>query len=112
MNRSIRNQRLARWPDGDGVIDEPLPLLERITDYVAWHAARRPAAEALVLGSRRIRYADLSREVDALARALRASGVRAGDRVATLATPHPDFFIAFLATASIGAIWVGFNFRY
>ena len=94
------------------MIDEPLPLLERISDYVAWHAARTPSAEALVLGSRRISYAALSREVDALARALLANGIRAGDRVATLATPHPDFFIAFLATASIGAIWVGLNPRY
>ena len=94
------------------MIDEGLPLLERITDYLAWYAARTPAAEALVLGSRRIRYADLRREVDALARSLLASGVRAGDRVATLETPHPDFFIAFLATASIGAIWVGLNPRY
>jgi acyl-CoA synthetase (AMP-forming)/AMP-acid ligase II len=41
-----------------------------------------------------------------------AQGVERGDRVATLATPHPDYFIVFLATASIGAIWVGLNPKY
>ena len=29
-----------------------------------------------------------------------------------MATPHPDFFIIFLASVSIGAIWVGLNPRY
>ncbi len=32
--------------------------------------------------------------------------------MATLSTPSPDYFLAFLATASIGAIWVGMNPRY
>ena len=89
-----------------------LPLLDRISDYVAWYAMRTPDAEALVLGARRICYRELAREIDANARALLAAGVRPGDRVATLLPPHPDFFVQFLATASIGAIWVGLNPRY
>jgi acyl-CoA synthetase (AMP-forming)/AMP-acid ligase II len=88
------------------------PLLERISDYVAWYAAHSPEAQALVLGTRRIDYAQLAVDVDGLSRALLAAGIRAGDRVATLATPHPDFFIVFLAAASIGAIWIGLNPRY
>ncbi len=88
------------------------PLLARISDYVAWYAERSPNREALVLGSRRLDYVQLAGEVDALSRALLAAGVRHGDRVATLATPHPDFFIVFLAAVSIGAIWVGLNPRY
>lgn len=88
------------------------PNLARISDYVTWYAARTPKSEALVLGPRRIDYAELARQVDALSRALLARGVRRGDRVATLSTPHPDFFTVFLATASIGAIWVGLNPRY
>jgi fatty-acyl-CoA synthase len=89
--------------------DKSPPLLDRISD---WYAAHSPNVEALVLGSRRIDYAQLAGEVDAVSRALLAAGVRLGDRVATLAAPHPDFFIVFLATASIGAIWVGLNPRY
>jgi acyl-CoA synthetase (AMP-forming)/AMP-acid ligase II len=87
-------------------------MLPRISDYVDWFAARTPRAEALVFGRDRRSYADLSRQVTALARALIGAGVRHGDRVATLAPPHPDYFVAFLASASIGAIWVGLNPRY
>ena len=88
------------------------PLLERISDYVEWYAERSPNAEALVLDSRRIDYAQLASEVRAVSSALLAAGVKPGDRIATLATPHPDFFIIFLASVSIGAIWVGLNPRY
>jgi acyl-CoA synthetase (AMP-forming)/AMP-acid ligase II len=88
------------------------PLLDRISDYVEWYAERSPSAEALVLDARRIDYAQLASEVRALSRAMLAAGVKSGDRIATLATPHPDFFIIFLAAASVGAIWVGLNLRY
>jgi acyl-CoA synthetase (AMP-forming)/AMP-acid ligase II len=88
------------------------PLLERISDYVRYYAAHRPDAEAWVVCDRRCTYAELDRQVDALARALLAAGIGRGDRVATLATPHPDYWTIFLATASIGAIWVGLNPRY
>jgi acyl-CoA synthetase (AMP-forming)/AMP-acid ligase II len=91
---------------------EPPPALPRVSDYVDWFAARAPHAEALVFGRDRRHYADLLRQVTALACALIAAGVRHGDRVATLAPPHPDYFVAFLASASIGAIWVGLNPRY
>jgi len=88
------------------------PLLPRISDYARWHAERRPDAPALVLGTTRLTYRELANAVDRLAAALVSSGVRKGDRVATLETPHPDFVVAFLATVSIGGIWVGLNPRY
>ena len=91
---------------------EAPPLLPRISDYCAWMAARTPQAEAMVLDGRRWTYAELDAAVDRLARALIAAGVVKGDRVATLQTPHPDYLIAFLAAASIGAIWIGLNPRY
>jgi acyl-CoA synthetase (AMP-forming)/AMP-acid ligase II len=90
----------------------PAPSLPRISEYVRWHATRTPSADAMVIGAQRITYEALETRVDALAKALLAAGVRKGDRVATLATPHPDYFIALLATSSIGAIWVGLNPRY
>jgi acyl-CoA synthetase (AMP-forming)/AMP-acid ligase II len=88
------------------------PALRLISDYAAWWAAERPEAEAVVLGELRWSYAEMSRRVDEAARALMAAGVARGDRVATLSTPHPDYFVTFLATCSIGAIWVGLNPRY
>jgi acyl-CoA synthetase (AMP-forming)/AMP-acid ligase II len=88
------------------------PALPRIADYAPWHAARTPDAEALVLGDTRISWANLAARVDALAGALLAAEVGVGDRVATLQTPCPDYFIAFLAASSIGAIWAGLNPKY
>lgn len=84
----------------------------RITDYLPRWAAAAPDREAAVLDDTRITFAELDRRVDRLARALLAAGVRRGDRVATLCTPHPDFYVAFLASASIGAMWLGLNPRY
>ena len=88
------------------------PLLPRISDYVAWHARERPDAEAMVIGETRFCYAQFADQVDKLAKALLAAGVEKGDRVATLSTPSPDYFVAFLAASSIGAIWIGLNPRY
>src|SRR5690348_9728507 len=93
-------------------VSKTAPALLRISDYAAWYAAASPDAEALVLDQRRISYRELHEQVECLARALIAAGVRKGDRVATLCTPSPDYFVIFLATASIGAIWVGLNPRY
>jgi acyl-CoA synthetase (AMP-forming)/AMP-acid ligase II len=88
------------------------PALPLISDYAGWWAAQRPEAEAVVLGDLRWTWAELSRRVDETARALLAAGVGAGDRVATLSPPHPDYLVTFLATCSIGALWLGLNPRY
>lgn len=88
------------------------PVLPRIFDYLAYHAAEQPLAEAMVHGDRRWTWADLAAEVDGMARAFLAAGVHKGDRVACLSTPRPEFWISFLAAARIGAIWVGLNPRH
>jgi acyl-CoA synthetase (AMP-forming)/AMP-acid ligase II len=83
----------------------------RLSDCVAHFARQTPHAEAAVFANMRWSYAELDRRVDALAKALLA-GVVKGDRVATMQTPRPEFLTAFLAAASIGAIWVGLNPKY
>ena len=88
------------------------PVFPRISDYVGYYAEHAPDTDAMVLETRRITYRDFHDKVEQLARALLKAGVRKGDRVATLCTPSPDYFICFLATASIGGIWVGLNPRY
>jgi acyl-CoA synthetase (AMP-forming)/AMP-acid ligase II len=85
------------------------PELARISDWVAFHAARKPDERALVLGARRWTYRELALEVDQFARALLAAGVAKGDRVALLSNPRPECFLALLATASIGGITLGLN---
>jgi fatty-acyl-CoA synthase len=87
-------------------------MFERISDYVDYHANRQPDTEALVLGNLRYDYSELKSRVDRCALALLDAGIEKGDRVATLSTPHPDFFVTFLAAASIGAIWIGLNPKY
>ena len=48
---------------------------------------------------------ELQRKVGAIAAALRGMGVAAGDRVVAYVPTIPEAVIAFLACASIGAIW-------
>ena len=52
-----------------------------------------------------ITYRDLRRRVAEVAAGLRHLGVGRGDRVAAYAPNIPETLIAFLATASLGAIW-------
>ncbi len=56
-------------------------------------------------GYREISMPELRRAVSSLASHLRGLGVQAGDRVAAYIGNTPEAIIAFLATASIGAIW-------
>ena len=53
----------------------------------------------------RVTFAELQHEVSRLAQALRASGVKAGDRVAGYMPNLPGTVIAMLAAASVGAVW-------
>jgi acetoacetyl-CoA synthetase len=48
---------------------------------------------------------ELLRRIAAFAQTLRSHGVAAGDRVVGYLSNIPEAVIAFLATASIGAIW-------
>lgn len=88
------------------------PLLTLISDYAAWYADRTPDAPAATQDGHVLTWSELARDVDDLARAMIEAGINKGDRVAMLAPPSPDFLTVFLATAAIGAIWVGLNPRY
>ncbi|MBO9647648.1 MAG: acetoacetate--CoA ligase [Variovorax sp.] len=54
---------------------------------------------------REVSWAELERDTAALAARMRAWGVRPGDRVAGYLPNRPETVVAFLACASIGAIW-------
>ena len=54
-----------------------------------------------------VSWAELARDVGAFAQWLRAQGVRAGDRVAAYLPSRPHTVVAFLACASVGAVWTG-----
>ncbi len=68
--------------------------------------------EAVVDGAVRLTYRDLGRRVDEAARALIASGIEAGDRVALWAPNSADWLIASFAIYSAGAVLVPLNTRF
>ena len=84
----------------------------RITDYLHQYAKEAPTREAIVFGEQRISYQALEAQVETCAQALLAMGVKKGDRIAMLSTPRPEYWVLFLATAGIGAIWLGVNPKY
>lgn len=89
-----------------------LPEFERLADYLSYHASSIPNSEAMVLDDRRVSYQELAGLVNRCAQSLHARGIQKGDRVATLSTPRPEFYITLLATVKIGGIWVGLNPRH
>ena len=79
-------------------------------DQILRHAALPGAAIVGIdeAGDRsEIAWAELPAQVAGLAAALRARGVGSGDVVAAYLPDIPEAVIAFLATASLGAIWSG-----
>ena len=50
-------------------------------------------------------WAELNARVAQTHRALAKAGIRAGDRVCAVVPNHPETIVAFLAVASLGAIW-------
>jgi acetoacetyl-CoA synthetase len=80
-------------------------------DQVVRHGTGERAEEVAVVGTdeaggrRSLTWADLLRQTGALAATLRAAGVGRGDRVVGYVPNVPEAVVAFLATASIGAVW-------
>ncbi len=77
-------------------------------------AAAHPDREALVdlASGRRWTYAQFVTDVDRIARALMARGVRKGDRVGIWAVNCPEWLLVQYATARIGAVMVNINPSY
>jgi acetoacetyl-CoA synthetase len=74
------------------------PISDRSSAVALLHASElRPLEE--------ITWGELSAQVAAAAGGLRALGVRRGDRVVAYMPNIPETIVAFLAVASIGAIW-------
>ncbi|MCS7081077.1 MAG: acyl--CoA ligase [Chloracidobacterium sp.] len=104
MNWDVKRQAAQQLREGVApTLDAP-----SIGSWLQTWAARRPGATALVAydaaGTRRaLSYADLWAAVQAGAAALRAAGVKPGDRVATLAYNDLETVIAYGAAWTLGA---------
>jgi len=81
-------------------------------EIVRRQASHRPERTAYVIGAERVTYRRLDVTANRLAHALRALGVRRGDRVATLAENRGEYPPIYFAVAKLGAIHVPVNFRY
>ena len=82
----------------------PLRFLERSAEVY-------PDKVAIVHGDRRISYRDFAFEATRLARALQASGIGPGDRVAYLCPNIPELLVAHFAVPLAGAVLVAINTR-
>ncbi len=85
---------------------DAVPLLQ---DFLLHAARRRPDAEALVCGARRVTYAALLDRACRLAWALRRRGVGRGDRMVILAENSVEAVTAFWGGLLAGAVMVPVN---
>ncbi|MEY4713610.1 MAG: hypothetical protein RIS88_3060 [Pseudomonadota bacterium] len=100
---SARTMPGARWFEG-----AQCNYVQQVFRHVApAHAAGFPALIARNERGdhREIPWPELRRQVASLALHLRAQGVQPGDRVAAYLPNIPEAAIAFLAVASLGAVW-------
>ncbi len=97
----------ARWFPGAQVNYARQVLRHADAAHTAGHPAIVWADEALLQAGRtgEIGWPELRDQVGALAAAMKRLGVAQGDRVVALLPNRPETAIAFLAAASIGAIW-------
>ena len=80
----------------------------------SWFARRvqqTPDRPALTFEGATRSFAQMDRDLNRLAAALRAGGVCRGDRVAFLGLNQPLYFDLLFAAARLGAIFVPLNFR-
>ncbi|WP_405844228.1 long-chain fatty acid--CoA ligase [Streptomyces platensis] len=87
----MRNEGLGSWP--------------------ARRARKTPGRTALLHEGAPTSYAVLHERTTRLGHALRAAGVRRGDRVAYLGPNHPSFLETFFAAGLLGAVFVPLNTR-
>jgi fatty-acyl-CoA synthase len=83
-----------------------------LSDLIDRNAAFSPDKPALRFGGDALSYAAFSSRIANAARALKSGlAIGRGDRVAILATNHPDYLVLLYACARLGAILVPLNWR-
>ena len=89
-------------------------LGQTIGEHFEQTVAEYPNREALVIPYQNVRltYAELKQEVDQLAKAFIATGLKKGDRIGIWAPNCAEWALVQFATAKIGAILVNINPSY
>jgi fatty-acyl-CoA synthase len=96
----ISTRRAPPWPR------------QNLEQALARAAHAWPDAEALVIAGRRLSYRGLEQSAQAIARALRASGIGHGDHVAVCMGNAVEWVQLFYGAAIIGAVTVPVNTRF
>ena len=73
-----------------------------LPSLIAQHARERPEAPALVVGERRLNYAELDALVDRIAAALQRDGLAAGERIAVCGGSSVEYVALYLGTLRAG----------
>ncbi len=82
-----------------------------VGSWIARRARMTPGSVAIAYEGSAITYLEAHQRVTRLAHALRALGVKHGDRVAYLGPNHPAFLETLFATGTLGAVFVPLNSR-
>jgi len=80
-----------------------------LADVFEAAAARAPERLVAVSGERRLSYAQLGREAEALAAAFADLGIEAGDTIAVNLPNQPEWIATAVAAARLGAVLVPVN---
>jgi acyl-CoA synthetase (AMP-forming)/AMP-acid ligase II len=83
----------------------------KLTGMLRERAAAHPDRIAYIYGDEQVTFAEFDRRVDSVAAALRASGVRPGDRVAVLDKNSLAYAELLFGAARVGAVQVPVNYR-
>lgn len=108
----IKVKRMAGTNPLSGLISDLPSPLERVEDYLDHWARLSPSAPAAIENDTPVSYRVLAEIVERTACGLIDAGIGNGDCVAVLAPPSVDFLVSFLATAKVGATWLGINPKY
>ncbi|MDG4794573.1 fatty acid--CoA ligase [Micromonospora sp. WMMD1082] len=85
--------------------------MRTLVDVVRAHAARRADVTAVQCAGRSVSYADLQAASNRAAHAIRAAGLRRGDRIAWYGKDSEHYYELLLGIAKAGAVLVPVNWR-
>jgi acyl-CoA synthetase (AMP-forming)/AMP-acid ligase II len=83
-----------------------------VRDYLFAHASNSPHKSAFIDGDRRHSWAEVAERSSRLARVLRERGIGKGDVVASLALDGMEVIELWYASAILGTVRTGINWRY
>ena len=75
------------------------------------HAQLHSKRVALVTPEKTFTYGDLNRESNCVAHALRALGLKEGDRIGILCMNYPQFLCVLFGAGKLGIVVVSLNYR-